>query len=75
MITAACFGAISSMIGNAIFADYLEGHFVAGAGDLAVLCGPIFGWVAPSLPLSCDSGPAGAPGRFGLGWPPRLTIC
>ncbi|MBO0752296.1 MAG: phospho-N-acetylmuramoyl-pentapeptide-transferase, partial [Bradyrhizobiaceae bacterium] len=43
MIAAACFGAISWVIGNAVFAEYLQVHFVAGAGELAVLCGAILG--------------------------------
>ena len=43
MITAACFGAISWAIGNAVFAEYLEVNFVSGAGELAVLCGAILG--------------------------------
>jgi phospho-N-acetylmuramoyl-pentapeptide-transferase len=43
MIAAACFGAISWVIGNAVLAEYLQVHFVAGAGELAVLCGAILG--------------------------------
>jgi phospho-N-acetylmuramoyl-pentapeptide-transferase len=43
MIAAASFGAISWVIGNAVFADYLQLHYVAGAGELAVLCGAILG--------------------------------
>jgi phospho-N-acetylmuramoyl-pentapeptide-transferase len=43
MIAAACFGAISWVVGNAVFADYLQVNFVAGSGELAVLCGAILG--------------------------------
>jgi phospho-N-acetylmuramoyl-pentapeptide-transferase len=43
MIAAACFGAISWAIGNAVFSEYLEVNFVSGAGELAVLCGAILG--------------------------------
>ena len=43
MITAACFGAISWAIGNAVFAEYLEVNFVSGSGELAVLCGATLG--------------------------------
>ncbi len=43
MIAAGCFGAISWVVGNAVFADYLQVNFVAGAGELAVLCGAILG--------------------------------
>ena len=37
------FGAISYVIGNAVFADYLQVNFVLGAAELAVLCGAILG--------------------------------
>jgi phospho-N-acetylmuramoyl-pentapeptide-transferase len=43
MVAAACFGAISWVVGNAVFADYLQVNFVAGSGELAVLCGAILG--------------------------------
>jgi phospho-N-acetylmuramoyl-pentapeptide-transferase len=43
MTAAASFGAISWAIGNAVFAEYLQVNFVSGAGELAVLCGAIFG--------------------------------
>ena len=31
------------LVGNAVFADYLQIHFVAGTGELAVLCGAVIG--------------------------------
>src|SRR5579871_1470270 len=43
MIASASFGMIAYLCGNAVFADYLQVHFVAGAGELAVLCGAILG--------------------------------
>ena len=43
MIAAASFGLIAYMVGNAVFADYLQLHFVEGAGELAVLCGALLG--------------------------------
>jgi phospho-N-acetylmuramoyl-pentapeptide-transferase len=43
MIAAASFGMISYLSGNAVFADYLQIHFVAGTGELAVLCGAVIG--------------------------------
>jgi phospho-N-acetylmuramoyl-pentapeptide-transferase len=43
MIAAACFGAISWVVGNAVLANYLDVKFVAGSGELAVLCGAILG--------------------------------
>ena len=43
MIAAATFGFISYFVGNIIFADYLQIHFVAGTGELAVICGALVG--------------------------------
>jgi phospho-N-acetylmuramoyl-pentapeptide-transferase len=43
MIAAACFGFIAYVVGNAIFANYLQVHHVPGAGELAVFCGALVG--------------------------------
>lgn len=43
MIAAASFGLIAYLSGNAVFADYLQIHFVLGTGELAVICGAIIG--------------------------------
>jgi phospho-N-acetylmuramoyl-pentapeptide-transferase len=43
MIAAASFGLISYLAGNAVFAEYLQIHYVAGTGELAVLCGAVIG--------------------------------
>src|SRR6266850_51669 len=43
MIAALSFGLIAYLAGNAVFADYLQIHYVAGAGELAVLCGAVIG--------------------------------
>ncbi|MDE2373111.1 MAG: phospho-N-acetylmuramoyl-pentapeptide-transferase, partial [Hyphomicrobiales bacterium] len=43
MIAAASFGMIAYLCGNAVFADYLQIHYVAGTGELAVLCGAVLG--------------------------------
>ncbi len=43
MIAAASFGLIAYLAGNAVFADYLQIHYVAGTGELAVLCGAVIG--------------------------------
>lgn len=42
-IAAACFGLISYLVGNAIYSEYLNLHFVPGAGEMAVLCGALIG--------------------------------
>jgi phospho-N-acetylmuramoyl-pentapeptide-transferase len=43
MIAAATFGLIAYLAGNMVFADYLQIHYVAGTGELAVLCGAVVG--------------------------------
>ena len=43
MIAAATFGFISYFVGNALFSDYLQIHFVQGTGELAVICGALVG--------------------------------
>ncbi len=43
MIAAASFGVIAYLSGNAIFADYLQIHFVPGTGELAVVLGAVVG--------------------------------
>jgi phospho-N-acetylmuramoyl-pentapeptide-transferase len=43
MIASATFVGISYLAGNAVFADYLQIHYVAGAGELAVICGAVIG--------------------------------
>ena len=42
MIAAASFGLIAYLVGNAVFADYLQIH-VPGTGELAVVCGALIG--------------------------------
>jgi phospho-N-acetylmuramoyl-pentapeptide-transferase len=43
MIAAASFGAIAYLAGNAVFAEYLQIHFIPGTGELAVFCGALLG--------------------------------
>lgn len=43
MIAAGSFGIISYLVGNSVFANYLQIHYVQGAGELAVICGAIIG--------------------------------
>lgn len=43
MIAAACFLLISYLAGNAIFANYLQIHYIPGAGEVAVFCGALVG--------------------------------
>src|SRR6266702_4432354 len=43
MIAAASFGMIAYLTCNAVFSDYLQINYVAGTGELAVLCGAVLG--------------------------------
>ena len=43
MIAAATFGLIAYLSGNFKFANYLQIHHVAGAGELAIICGALIG--------------------------------
>ncbi|MCO6392244.1 phospho-N-acetylmuramoyl-pentapeptide-transferase [Aliihoeflea aestuarii] len=43
MVAAAAFGVIAYLSGNAVFADYLQIHFVPGTGELAVILGAVIG--------------------------------
>jgi phospho-N-acetylmuramoyl-pentapeptide-transferase len=43
MIAALSFAMIAYLAGNAVMADYLQIHYVAGTGELAVLCGAVLG--------------------------------
>lgn len=42
-IAAACFGLISYLVGNVIYAEYLHIPYVAGTGELAIICGALVG--------------------------------
>lgn len=42
-IAAACFGLISYLVGHAVYAEYLHIPYVAGTGELAILCGALVG--------------------------------
>ncbi|MGE0563673.1 MAG: phospho-N-acetylmuramoyl-pentapeptide-transferase [Pseudolabrys sp.] len=43
MIAGATFGLIAYLSGNILFAEYLQIHYVAGTGELAVVCGALIG--------------------------------
>ncbi len=73
IIAALCFGFISYLAGNAIFADYLQIHHVPGAGELAVLCGALIGaglgflWfnAPPAMVFMGDTGSLAMGGSLG----------
>ncbi|SDG42836.1 Phospho-N-acetylmuramoyl-pentapeptide-transferase [Limimonas halophila] len=43
MIVAACYALIAYLVGNSIFAGYLQIHHVPGTGELAVFCAALVG--------------------------------
>ncbi len=43
MIAALSFALISYLVGNTVFAHYLQIHFIPGAGELAIICAAIVG--------------------------------
>ena len=43
MIAAAAFGVIAYVVGNYVFAQYLQIHFVSGVGEMAPFCGAMIG--------------------------------
>ena len=43
MIAAATFGIIAYLVGNVIYASYLQVKYVPGTGELAVICGALIG--------------------------------
>ena len=43
MIAAAAYGLIAYLVGNFVFANYLQLHFVPGVGEVAIYCGAMIG--------------------------------
>jgi len=82
MIAAASFGLIVYLTGNAVFADYLQLHFVKGTGELAVLCGAIVGaalgflWfnAPPAMIFMGDTGSLSLGGALGVGRSVRRAV-
>ena len=73
MIAAASFGFIAYIVGNAIFADYLQLNFTPGTGELAVFCGALLGaslgflWfnAPPAMVFMGDTGSLSLGGALG----------
>jgi phospho-N-acetylmuramoyl-pentapeptide-transferase len=43
MIAAGSYGFIAYLVGNHVYSDYLQLHFVRGTGELAIVCGALIG--------------------------------
>ncbi len=73
IIAASTFAMITYLVGNAVFANYLQINFVPGAGELAVYCGALVGaglgflWfnAPPAMVFMGDTGSLGIGGGIG----------
>ncbi|HWB50288.1 MAG TPA: phospho-N-acetylmuramoyl-pentapeptide-transferase [Stellaceae bacterium] len=73
MIAAGCFGFIAYMVGNAIFANYLQLHHIPRADELAVFCAALIGagmgflWynAPPAMVFMGDTGSLSLGGALG----------
>ena len=73
MIAAGCFALIAYLVGNTVFANYLQIHYVAGTGELAVFCGSLIGaglgflWfnAPPAMVFMGDTGSLSMGGALG----------
>jgi len=73
MVAAGAFGLIAYLVGSTVYASYLGVHYVAGTGELAVLCGAIIGaglgflWfnAPPAMVFMGDTGSLSLGGAIG----------
>lgn len=73
MIAAACFGFIAYLVGHSVYASYLQINYMAGAGELSVICGAILGaglgflWynAPPAMVFMGDTGSLSLGGTLG----------
>ena len=73
MIAAGCFALIAYLVGNSVFAGYLQLHYVPGSGELAVFCGALVGaslgflWfnAPPAMVFMGDTGSLSCGGALG----------
>jgi phospho-N-acetylmuramoyl-pentapeptide-transferase len=73
MIAASSFALIAYLVGNAVFAEYLQINFVRGTGDLTVFCGALIGaglgflWfnAPPAMVFMGDTGSLSLGGALG----------
>jgi phospho-N-acetylmuramoyl-pentapeptide-transferase len=73
MFAAGCFAFIAYVVGNTVFAEYLQLHYVAGTGELAVFCGALVGaslgflWfnAPPAMVFMGDTGSLSVGGALG----------
>jgi phospho-N-acetylmuramoyl-pentapeptide-transferase len=74
IIAASTFAFIAYLVGNAVFAEYLQLHAIPGAGELSVFCGAILGaglgflWfnAPPAMVFMGDTGSLALGGALGI---------
>ena len=75
MIAGGCFALIAYLVGNVVFANYLQLWHIAGAGELAVFCGSLVGaalgflWfnAPPAMVFMGDTGSLAIGAALGIG--------
>ena len=73
MIVGGCFALVAYLVGNTVFANYLQIHHVVGAGELSVFCGALIGaglgflWfnAPPAMVFMGDTGSLSLGGSLG----------
>ena len=73
MIAASCFAFIAYLVGNVVYSNYLQIHYVQGTGELAVFCGALVGaglgflWynAPPAMVFMGDTGSLSCGGALG----------
>jgi phospho-N-acetylmuramoyl-pentapeptide-transferase len=73
MIAAGCFALIAYLVGNTVFSNYLQIHYIPGTGELAVFCGALVGaslgflWynAPPAMVFMGDTGSLSCGGALG----------
>jgi len=73
MVASASFGLITYLVGHSEFAEYLQVHYVRGAGELAIFCGALVGaalgflWfnAPPAMVFMGDTGSLALGGALG----------
>lgn len=74
MIASACFALISYLVGNQVFANYLQVLYVPGVGELSIFCGALIGaglgflWynAPPAMVFMGDTGSLSVGGALGI---------
>lgn len=74
MIVSGCFALIAYLVGNSVFAGYLQLHYIPGSGELAIFCAALIGaglgflWfnAPPAMVFMGDTGSLAFGGALGV---------